>query len=399
MGSAYPTIMSAKKLLLAVTLAEPGGAQSFVLGFAQWLKDQGHDVTVVAGDGEWLFDECKKIDVRAIRLKHMGRSINLWRDLQAFFELKKVLIAERPDAIHLNSTKMGMIGSLAANTSYILHPTSYILLPRIVYRIGGWVFLEPLSPIIKWFYLTAERLTARFKDVIICVHPGDEQVARHLNIKPKQSILTIPNGIDLPAFDRALLPRDESRHILSKSTSYILQPTTYLFGTVAHLYPAKNLVGYLDACKRVMAIEPRARFVIIGDGPERQAIELKRHELGLESVVMLPGAIDHASTLLLGFDAFVLPSAKEGMPWSLLEAMAAGLPCIATDVGANAWMLQGDAGWIVKKQSSTELAEAMQFVLKHPDDAQAAGQKARSEIETRFPLSLTYQENEKTLLI
>ncbi|MDO8618084.1 MAG: glycosyltransferase family 4 protein [Candidatus Uhrbacteria bacterium] len=377
--------MSPKKILLAVTLAEPGGAQSFVLGFAKWLKDRGHNVTVVAGDGAWLFDECARFSINTIRLKHMGRSINPWRDVQAFFELKKVLLTERPDAIHLNSTKMGVLGSLQVTGDSLQ-------LTKIVYRIGGWVFLEPLSPIVKWLYVTLERWTARFKDVIVCVHPGDENVARRLNIKPKQAILTIPNGVDISAFDQTLLPREEAR------TKLHFDKTAFVFGTVAHFYPAKNLVQYLEACAVVHATNPHARFIIIGDGPERKAIESNRRELGLESVVILPGAIDHASMLLLGFDAFVLPSAKEGMSWSLLEAMAAKLPCIATDVGANAWMLENDAGWIVKKQSPTELAQALRFVIEHPIEAQAAGKKARSEIETRFPLSLTYQENERTLM-
>ncbi len=377
-------VQAKKRIALAITLAEPGGAQLFLLGFAQWLKEQGHEVTILAGDGEWLFAQCRERNISTHRLRHMGRAIHPLRDARAFLELRRVLKKIKPDALHLNSTKMGIIGSVAGHAAQV---------PRIVYRIGGWVFLEPLSPLIKWIYLQAERWSARWKDVIVCVHPGDATLAQQFNIQPKKDVRVIANGIDLAMFDRDLKTREEARRELG------LSDKTFVFGTVANFYPAKDLPRYLEACAQVHRAHPEARFLLIGEGMERATIQEQRRALGLDAVVFLPGTFDQrAREWLRGLDTFVLPSVKEGMSWALLEAMAAGLSCVVTDVGANRWMMGSDGGWIVPPQSPEALAQAMIAALEHPNKRQQRGQRARTIIEQRFPLQKTYQENEATLL-
>ncbi len=370
-----------KRIVVGITLAEPGGATSFAFGFACWLKKRGYDVTVLAGDGGWLFHRCHEAQIPIRQIPHLGRAIRPWRDFRAYLEIHQALKELKPDAVHFNSTKMGVIGSLAARRLGV---------PRIVYRIGGWAFLEPMFPPFVWFYALVEILRARDKDIIVCVHGGDEAIAKRVGIRPTKKLITIPNGIDLKQLDQCLHPRDYARHALN------LDDTSFVFGTIAHFYPAKDLPRYLEACLLVNKERPDARFVLIGDGRERNRIRRKRFELGLEHVVMLAGSQDHAARLLRAFDAFVLPSAKEGMPRALLEAMAVGLPCVATDVGANRWVME-DAGWIVPKQSPQPLAEAMLDVLAHPEEAKKRGARARKIIEDRFPLDRNYLENERAL--
>ncbi len=376
-------ISAKKRIALAITLAEPGGAQQFILRFALWLRDRGHEITVLAGEGSWLFDECEKHNIQTIRLRHLGRAINPLKDFLVILELRSVLRKLTPDALHLNSTKMGVVGSIA---SWLAH------VPRIVYRIGGWVFLEPMSPTRRTLYILAEQFTARFKHIIICVHPGDAAIAQQKKICPREQITVIPNGIDLVTFDAHLASRADARTILN------LSPETFVFGTVAHFYPAKNLVEYLKTCQKVHAQNPHTRFILIGDGPERESIERARAELHLENTVVLTGARHDASRLLRGLDTFVLPSVKEGMPWSLLEAMAAGLPCVATDVGANRWMLEPKAGWIVQVNDQAALVKIMLEILSNSREAQRRGAHARHVVKTRFPLQETLLKNEQTLL-
>lgn len=372
-----------KRIVLAITLAEPGGATSFVFGFACWLKAQGHTVTVVAGEGTWLVEQCAKAGIPFVRTHRLKREISPWNDVLAVRELKRLFRELRPDAVHLNSSKMGAVGAMAARLAHV---------PTVVYRIGGWVFLEPLSPLRKKAYLLIEQVSARLKDTIICVHPGDESIARRTGIKPRNVIISVPNGIHLSSFDAALQNRAHARQALG------IDERTFLFGTIANLYPAKDLPRYLEACAIVAKQEPRARFLIIGEGAERRHIEEARKQLNLAATAALPGARDDAASLLRAFDAFVLPSAKEGMSWSLLEAMAAALPCIATDVGANAWSLGTNGGWIVEKQSPEKLAAAMIEVMRHPEEAATRGSNARKQIEQRFPLEKTYQRNAATIL-
>ncbi len=372
-----------RRFVLAVTLAEQGGVQEFLLHFARFLQQQGHEVTLVTGEGRWLVEQAKHQDTPLHQLTHMRRAILPWHDVLAFFELRRFLKDLAPDAIHLNSSKMGVIGSLAARSLGIR---------RIVYRIGGWVFLEPLSSFTRWFYVWIERISARWKDVIICVHPGDETVAKQEHIIPRQEIRVIPNGIDLAAFDTRLLSREESRTALS------LESTSFVFGTLANFFPAKGLLQYLETCAILHKEFPKVRFLIIGEGPERKALEARRDILGLTETVILTGYKAQASRLLHAFDAFVLPSNKEGMPWALLEAMAAELPCVATDVGANHWLLTPEAGWLVPAHDPVFLAQRLKELLIRPEEAKRRGSLARTRIECDFPLQHTLQANEKALL-
>ncbi len=374
------------KVALAVTLAEPGGVQQFLAGFSVWLKNRGHEVTVIAGDGAWLEECCQANGIPFIRLKKMGREINPLRDPSAALELRRVLKDLNPDAIHLNSAKMSVVGSIAARLAGV---------PRVAYRIGGWTFREALPAHKLWLYRSLEKWTGRLKDVIVCVNPDDVRLAQEVGIKAREMIVAVPNGIDLARFDAALLPRDAARSQLCALRSTLCE-SHFIFGTTANFYPPKDLPRYMEACKLVHDEEPSARFLILGDGLQRAEIEAKRHALGLDEVVSLPGARNDATALLAGFDAFVLPSSKEGMAFSLLEAMAARLPCVATDVGAAKWML-GDAGLVVPKMDPKALAEAMLRVIREPELRAKLATGARHQIETRFPLEETYRGNLKAL--
>lgn len=373
------------KIALAVTLAEPGGVQQFLAGFSVWLKNRGHEVTIIAGDGAWLQERCKANGIAFIRLKKMGREINPLRDPSAILELRRVLKDLKPDAIHLNSAKMSVVGSIAARL-LTMRDTRYAI--RVVYRIGGWTFREVLPSHKLWLYRSLEKWTGRLKDVIICVNPDDVGLANEVGIKAREAVVAVPNGIDLVKFDATLKSRDVSRDTLHASG--------FTFGTTSNFYPPKDLPRYMEACKIVHDTEPTARFLILGDGLQRAEIEAKRHALGLDEVVALPGARNDATALLAGFDAFVLPSSKEGMAFSLLEAMAARLPCIATDVGAAKWML-ADAGLVVPKMDPEALAGAMLRVMRNPELRATLAAGARHQIETRFPLEETYQGNLKAL--
>ena len=389
-------ISAKKRIVLAITLAEQGGVTSFVYNFAKWLKQADYEVTILAGEGQWLFDRCAEAQIPLIRVPSLKRAISPYYDLKAFFELRRLFKTLKPDAIHLNSTKMGALGSLAIRFAYfdpgrLLRDACCVMrIPRVAYRIGGWIFLEPLPAWQKTLYRWIEKFTARFKDVIICVHPGDKLLAEQVGIKPRQGIVSIPNGIDFSAFSQNLLARDQARQTLG------LDPGATVFGTIANFYPAKDLPHYLEACALVAKEKPEAYFVIIGDGSERLQIERRRTELGLTDRVILAGSIDNAPRLLNAFNAFVLPSVKEGMSWSLLEAMAAGLPCVATDVGANKWML-GEAGWIVPAHDPAALSKAMLSAVKNPGEAQIRGLRLAERVQRDFPLEKTYRSNAAAL--
>ena len=370
-------------IVIAVTLAKPGGAQSFVFQYASWLKQRGFQVTLLAGEGEWLLEQAEAAEIPCLRVPWMQREINPWADVRAILSLARLLRRLRPDVLHLNSSKMGVIGSIAGRLARV---------PRIIYCIGGWAFLEHIAPWKKRFYAIAERLTASFKDVIICLHPGDKRAAEERGIQPRESIAVIPNGIDIQALDNTRLSRSEARQALN------IPPDCFTFGTIAHFYPAKNLPEYLEQAAPVLQMSPSSCIVLIGEGQERAKIESVIREHNLTHQVILTGSQEQAHRFLAAFDVFVLPSTKEGMPFSLLEAMVARLPCIVTDVGANAWVLEETGSWIIPACDASALQQAFQQALSSRGPLVEIGQRNRTAAETRFPLETTYEAQLAVLL-
>lgn len=356
-----------KRFLFVITQADWGGAQTFLFNAAREAVRRGNEVLLVAGGEGLLEAHAHEANVPYRRLVKMRREISPFHDIGATRELASLMREWRPDAVLLVSSKAGMIGSIAARLARV---------PRVVYRIGGWSFLDPVSPAQKAFRRWSEKLTAGFKDVIIVVHPGDAAVAQKIGITPREQMVTIPNGLDLAAFDASLLPRDEARKKLTDTSAPLLL-------TIANFYPAKGLASYIDALALVHAQRPDVRAMIIGDGELRSTLEAKRREYELEDVLSLPGQMSDASRLLKGADIFVLPSLKEGMSWSVLEAMAARIPLVATDVGANQWML-GDSNKTVPPGNAQALADAILNALQNPDDAHRRAEVGRTIIETRF---------------
>lgn len=369
-------------IALAVTLSEIGGVQVFLLQFAKYLKANGHDVTIISGPGKWLAEQAGANGIKFIRLNHLVREIHPWKDLIAIQELRRIFRDGRFDAIHLNSSKMGFIGSIAARLAGQ---------KNIAYRIGGWAFMEDLPAWKKYFYIIAERVTAPCKQTIICVNPSDVDEAGRYKIRPKKRVVNVPNGMDIPAFEQKLLDRNLAR------TKLGLDHSTFVIGSISNFYAPKNIPGYLDAISLVAKKFPEIKFVVIGDGPEHDLVKQKLVDLHLEKHVILAGEIDNASSLLRAFNLFVLPSTKEGMSWSLLEAMAAGLPCVATDVGAAKWMLGQDAGLIVPPSNTVALAEAIMSLIQDADKRAPLGQNAKEAVQNRFPLSKTLEGNFKAL--
>jgi glycosyltransferase involved in cell wall biosynthesis len=361
------------RVLFVITQAEWGGAQVFFLQAAQAAVRRGYDVLMTAGGTGPLEDRCRAANIPYRRLERLKRELSVIDDFAAIQELRGIIREFKPDTVFLNSSKVGVVGSIVAWMSDV---------KRVVYRIGGWSFLDPVSPMQKFIRRWSEKLTAGLKDVIITVHPGDEAMAKTIGIRPRQQLITIPNGLDVSTFDRSLLAHTDARAELLEFNPKI-PPDAQILLTVANFYPTKGLGDYLEALSIVCRQHPKIHAIVIGDGELRVELEGKRRTLNLETHVTFAGRQADASRLMDGADLFVLPSRKEGMSWALLEAMASSVPIVATDAGAARWML-GDAGWIVPPQQPEALARAIDAALNDPQRAALMGMNARKRVETTF---------------
>ncbi|MEK7627766.1 MAG: glycosyltransferase family 4 protein [Patescibacteria group bacterium] len=384
----------AKKILFIITQSEMGGAQKYVYETAVRLDRGQYDIMVAAGPkGNWeLLERLDKVGVKTRKLWHLKRNINPLFDFAGIWQIYRLIKKEKPDFVYLHSSKAGVIGSIAA-VIYRRWKSS----PKIIYRIGGWAFNEKVSFIKKWLYVLTERITALLKDVIVVNSEADKKAAIARNICLERKIKVIYNGIDID--NMKFLDKNDARKSLSEKFSLILptpgsgkiavsgsrQSSRFLVGTIANFYSNKGLL-YLIEAARILSND-KLIFIVIGDGAERKELEEMIKKYNLENNFFLLGSMADAHKYLKAFDLFVLPSIKEGMPWTVLEAMAAGLSIVATKVGGVSEMVEnGKSGILVEPQNSQELVVAIKETVSDDNLRKFLGDNAFSAVKEKFSL-------------
>ncbi|MFA6389856.1 MAG: glycosyltransferase, partial [Patescibacteria group bacterium] len=360
------------KILYLITQSELGGAQSYIFDLAKNLKEE-YEISVAfglsrnrrgePGEAGELAKALKSEEISAFFLPHLKRRICPRNDLWAYFEIKALIKKLEPDIIHLNSSKISILGSLAARAVKSKKT-------QIIYTAHGWVFNEPMSGIKKAFYKWAEKFTARYKDKIICVSEFDRQAALKEEIAPAEKLVTIHNGIGEINF----LTKEDARQKLN------LPPDSLVIGSIGNLYKTKGFEYFIEAAASLLksqlsgqtkaqagqtARSPLA-FIIIGEGGERKNLEALINKHHLEKQFILAGRISDASRLLKAFDVYVSSSVKEGLSYTLIEAVQAGLPIVATEVGGNPEVLAGYSADLVEPGDSQALAEKISRHLGRP---------------------------------
>lgn len=383
-----------KMVLFIITQSEMGGAQRFVLETVSHLNRGEYDLLVAVGTdggGEFL-KQLDKIEIKHEIIASLRRDINLVSDIKSIFEIRKIIKEFKPNILFLNSSKAGFIGSLA-----LKFKISGLKI-KVIYRIGGWSFNDPWPTWKKKLWIILEKVSAPWKDIIIVNNEQDLDQAKALNIKPREKIVLIHNGIDV--YKLEYLPREEARLRLfkkiAKHSGKIFQADT-IIGTVANLYPTKDLLTLVAAAEHFKN-NNSVVFIIIGDGTERLNIERLIEEKDLKHKVILLGQLEDAKKYLPAFDVFVLPSVKEGFPWALVEAMAAKLPVIATRVGAVPEIIEtGKNGFMIEPSKPELIVGKIKEILSNDRLGQELGIQAHQTILFKFPLEKMVTEIESLL--
>ncbi len=346
------------KLLYIVTQAQWGGAQRYVSELANALQGE-FEVTIATGRREQSEFRISNLESRNKELKNLVREINPLRDILAIFEIANFLKKEKFDLVHLNSSKAGFIGALA---NVLAGRPS-----KVVYTAHGWVYLEPLPWLTKKFYLWLERLAAGLREATIVLGETEKQVALKYGTARANSLAVIPQGLDFSKLQ--FLPREEARAALG------LETNAFILGTIANNYPTKGLKYFDEALQKIKFQIPQLRQGFDGQASSKFQAAIIGESFGskFDNLLML-GHKDEAYQYLKAFDIFVLPSVKEGFPFVLLEALAAGLPIVATAVGAIPEIVANNkSGLLVPPADSEALAEAIQKLLVNENLRQQLG--------------------------
>jgi glycosyltransferase involved in cell wall biosynthesis len=354
-GKVEATPRPRPRVVLLVTLAEVGGAQAYVASLLPTLAAH-FEVTVAAHGSGPLEEATRRSGARYEQLRHLCRPVRPVRDVLGLIELIALLRRERPHVLHANSSKAGVLGRLAAVVARV---------PIRIFTVHGWAF-KAHAGVSSRLYLWADRLLRDVTTSIICV--AVSELAEGLRAKTCRDDRTvvIHNGIDASA-SPVIRPHARPPTIVS----------------VGRLRAPKDFVTFVRALAELEKGSFRA--VIVGDGPDRGVVEHELRRLHLEGTVHLAGERGNVLELLAASDIFVLSSRSEGLPISILEAMAAGLPVIASQVGGIPELVEdGETGILVPRSNPGALAEALQLLLADEVLRKRLGSSGRVRADSRF---------------
>lgn len=296
-----------RKILYVITKSNWGGAQRYVYDLATSLPRSKFSVSVALGGKGDLNRKLQEAGIHTFSLENLDRNLALRADIRGFISLYRTIRSFRPDIVHLNSSKAGGLGALAARLCGV---------SRIIFTAHGWPFLEQRNVFWRLFALLGSYATALLSDTVIVVSKNDLRIGCRMPFCARKMKL-VYNGVD--------------EHMTFGSGETIraaFPPHATIVGTVGELTKNKNQEVLIEEAR-----ENEDTYVaIVGEGEDRERLEQKIAKYGLGARVKLFGFMP-AADVLRGFDVFALPSRKEGLPYVLLEARLAGLPIRANRIG------------------------------------------------------------------
>jgi len=347
---------SAARICRIITRLNIGGPAVHVILLAHGLRARGFETVLVAGqesphEGS-LRDLAATMQVHPVWLPELGRALRPDRDLVALAKLVRLLRRERPAIVHTHTAKAGALGRLAARWAGI---------PIILHTFHGHVFNGYFHPAVARLFLAIERGLAAASTMIVTLSEGQRQECLRLGIGSPETVVVVPPGLELERYLASPLSKGVARRQLG------VRPEVPLVGIIGRLVPIKDHETFLLAAADLHRLRPEVQFLIVGDGELRPALERRARAIGLDGSVRFLGWRRDLEYLYADFDLVVLSSLNEGTPVSLIEAMAAGLPVVATRVGGIPDLVaDGKTGLLVPPRDPGALSRAMQLLLDDP---------------------------------
>ncbi len=364
--------MNAKlRILHIITRLIIGGAQENTLYTAEILNKKGYHVDVLSGpqtgpEGN-LIENAKRRNIPLFIEKRIVREINPIKDLFGFFRLVQFIRRGRYDIVHTHSSKAGISGRWAAWLAGC---------PIIVHTVHGWAFHDYQKPWLRSFYIVLERFTSIITQGLIAVSRKDILKGLASKIGRRSDYALIRSGIEIEEFSSPKKGRSEMIR------EFGIPQNAKVVGTVTRFSPQKSPMTFVHTAAEVIRKVPEAFFIMVGDGPLRGKIESEVRILGIEDRMILTGLRLDVPDLLQMFDIFLLTSLWEGLPRVIPQAMAAGLPVIASNVDGNAEIIKNNVnGILVQPGNINQTIETVIQLIKDKQRRQQLSDNARYGLE------------------
>lgn len=359
------------KVLHPITRLIVGGAQENTMLTADLMDKEQWQVEVISGpqtgsEGS-LIEAVRERNIPLTIEPSLVRELNPVKDFLAFIRLVRFIKNGNYQVVHTHSSKAGILGRWAAKLAGT---------PIIIHTVHGWGHHERQHPLVRWLYITLEKLTLPITDKLIVVSGLNIDKGLNDGIGQADDYTVIRSGIEFDRFSAPQTTRADMRATLG------IPESATVIGTVTRLSPQKAPLDFVAAAQQIARQCSDCYFVMVGDGPLRANVEAAITQAGLSERILLTGLRRDVPELLTAFDIFALSSLWEGLPRVLPQAMIAGLPVVATTTDGNAEIVKdGENGLLVEPGKPNDLANALIRLVQNPAEAEQMGQTGREMVD------------------
>ncbi|MFA6074750.1 MAG: glycosyltransferase family 4 protein [Negativicutes bacterium] len=344
------------KICYIITTSEFGGATKNVYYLAKHFAKQ-HEVHVIAGDRLWLADEAEAAGFVFHQIPTIIKPISPLKDGLAIIATIKLFSKIKPDIVHCHSSKTGLIGRVSAK----------VLLIPTVFTAHGWATLRSYGKLKTWLYLIIEKFAAYLTDCMVCISTGDLQLAKKMFACKRFEL--VYNGIPDTEF---LATRHDSARPLKLCM-------------VARFAHPKTPGIVVAALEKLLAQGTIMQLTLIGGGPDIDKMKNQFDKSSVAKEIKFFGETAYVERELLNYDVFVLSTIWEGLPISIIEAMRAGLPVVASNVGGNSDLIVDEVtGYLFESGDVDKLAEILNKINCNRGLLQQLGNNGRRRYHELF---------------
>jgi glycosyltransferase involved in cell wall biosynthesis len=360
--------MARKKLLHIQLLPLLSGVQNMMLSLLGGLDKEEFDIYVISKPGGPLEETIRKAGYHYLPVKTLERNISIF-DFAAIVSLYKIMRKHKFDIVHTHSSKTGFMGRIAARLAGV---------PRVFHTVHGFAIHEHQSGIVNRIYMILEKFAGIFCDKVIFVNDHEREMAVAKGILPASKVMTINNGIALEAYQ----VKDADAYLIERD----YEKNPFIIGSVLRFTAQKNMYDTIIAAIEVCSKNAGIQFVFIGDGEDFLMCKNLIDQSNMNTRIFLTGWQSRINELLMKLDVFLLYSRWEGLSISILEAMATGLPVVASDIKGNNELVDNKNGILVDVNDIASLVTVLVSLPERKAELRSWSLVSRSRVEERFTL-------------
>ncbi|RMF93414.1 MAG: glycosyltransferase family 1 protein [Candidatus Schekmanbacteria bacterium] len=339
------------KVLHIITRLDKGGSSENTLLTVKNLDNERYESSILYGmtknpDEKYLPSVKKNIEV-FFNIEDLVREINPLKDVKAFFKIYSFISKNNYHIVHTHSSKAGILGRWAAKFTGV---------PVIVHTPHGHIFYGYYGKIISWIFIFIERITASITDNLICLTERGKKEHISFKVGDEKKISVIHSGVDVDSIKN--YAQKNERPFVKKNR---IPPNSFVVGSMGRFVKVKGFEYFIKAAKIVSSKIDNAYFMLAGEGELEKSLKKLVLEYGLEKKFFFIPWQSDCRAFLYSLDLYVLSSVNEGMGKVIVEAMAAGLPVIGTDVGGVREIIEdGLTGFVIPPEDERSIAEKIE---------------------------------------